>query len=85
MNEHVEGKPVKYTTYTHHKCRCDGCTAALREWMRQYRKKKGGMTTADHASRRASDAAAKWVRHNLPDVWDHLMDEAWREVARDQR
>jgi hypothetical protein len=33
---HLEGRPVSRSTYSNFKCRCEGCTAAHREYQRAY-------------------------------------------------
>lgn len=47
-----------------------------RDYMREYRARFGGSAPADKARRRANDAAARWVLHNMPELYGNLLAEA---------
>lgn len=53
------------------------------ERMRKYRTTERGQLNV-RVTTRANAAAAKWVRHNRPDVWSALLDEAWESLATDR-
>lgn len=68
-----------YNSYTNGKCRCNLCTNAAREYMRNYRKTaKGRAFTKYYAvlSSRRAQLAAQWVRNNRPDVWESITGKA---------
>jgi hypothetical protein len=60
-------KPMNHGTvhaYRHHRCRCDQCTHANREYKRQWRERKRGGDTDDHALRH--DAFADLLHELAP-------------------
>jgi hypothetical protein len=82
VTDHVEGKPVSYTTYNNHKCRCDGCRKANREAMARFRadpKSRTGLRMK--AEPIMNWEAAKWVRENNPGVWRRIKAEAEARVG----
>ena len=78
MSGHVIGWPVGITAYRKAGCRCEGCTTAVRDEQRRVR------ANPEHQSPRiyhkAGAKAQKWVRHNHPDEWRRMLDEARAEV-----
>jgi hypothetical protein len=46
------------------------------EYQRAYRARHGGSSPADKARQRANTAAAKWVFHNMPELYGNLLAEA---------
>lgn len=53
------------------------------EKMRKYRTTERGRLNV-RVTTRANAAAAKWVRHNRPDVWSALLDAAWESLTDEQ-
>ena len=48
MTQHVAGAPVGAAGYVHHKCRCEGCTAAYRKLGKTPRERRMNGPTPDH-------------------------------------
>lgn len=69
------------TRYTNGGCRCDECRAANTEYMRRYRRLKGGVAPATRAQRKAEMAMVKYVRAEMPDVWRGFLEDARRELG----
>ena len=73
-----------YNSYTNGKCRCDACTKAAREYMREYRKTAKGRSNSRYYSvlgSRRAQLAATWVRTNHPEVWESLSKRAERSIG----
>lgn len=78
-NRHVKGFPVGATTYEKQKCRCDGCRAEHARKMRRMRQKGKTRLLTKVATRRRY-ITDKWVRENMPNVYDVLNAQAKEHV-----
>ena len=56
-------------------------TVTSAQYMRAYRARHGGSSPSDKATRRASSAAASWVRHHHPEVWRQLLADQRLELG----
>ena len=66
------------STYTNYGCRCELCVAAASKYHQRFRKEH---RDSDRASSKANNLAAKWVRREHPEVWDELMDQAYKDIG----
>lgn len=67
----------RYATYTVLRCRCDLCRKANADAARKRRAEPSSQANGSMRARsRAENAAATWVRHNHPEVWASLLEEA---------
>lgn len=72
----------KLNGYTNHRCRCEACTAAMREYGRQHR---GSKATPERRSQAARiGALARWAKHDpqahVQRMMTGRMDKFRREV-----
>jgi len=68
-----------YTSYTKGKCRCAKCRKAASNYLREYRKTAKGNSARRfyHAvTVQRSLLAAKWIKTNMPNIWDEITEEA---------
>lgn len=73
--------PISATTYQRQKCRCKGCRADAARQMAETRARKSGRTRLTQLShQKANAAAARWVKHNQPELWRKLLKEARDEI-----
>ncbi|MFZ4431647.1 MAG: hypothetical protein ACOYOQ_00470 [Microthrixaceae bacterium] len=78
--KHLAGKPVSYTTYTYHKCRCDGCREDHRVKQREFRQ-RGRTKLHVKADSIAHNRAAVEFKRRFPRLWRQMREEAQREVG----
>ena len=73
MNHNPDIKHGSTTSYQYHKCRCDLCKEAQRDYMRSYRKKpdnKSHLHNLAYGLRK--QYAWQWIKENRPDVADEI-------------
>lgn len=73
-----------YATYSNHNCRCDLCREAHNRWHREYRLTENGRkrtTLANRKSRRIQQAAAFYMKENLPEVYANIVQTVNNELT----
>lgn len=69
-----------YNAYNYHKCRCDLCREAARNYARLYRKKLDNKSRIFNISSvRRKQYAWQWIKENRPDVADEIREKVNNE------
>lgn len=72
-----------YATYANHNCRCGLCREAHNRWHREYRQTENGKkrtTLANRKSRRIQQAAAFYIKENMPEVYANIVESVNNEL-----
>jgi hypothetical protein len=72
MSNIVHGRT---STYNNHRCRCEDCTKAQRDYTRKYRATKAGRKKINLGNRKArirNQLAAEWVKEEFPAKWEQI-------------
>lgn len=76
--EHLKDYPVSRSTYMNHACRCDGCRAAWRTYIKAQRE---AHPNKHREHRRRLVLAAQWMKRYHLAEWDRLCEQAAIDVA----
>ena len=71
------------STYTNHKCRCDDCTAANREYQREYKRKR--LLRDPEYRERLAELDRRWTAENPEKASENAAKAKARAVARNKR
>ena len=82
MNGHIPGRPVSASTYSHQKCRCDGCRSAHAAYLKKMRAKEGSRTALrTKIEYRTTWRSAQRLRDAHPDEYRAIVAEVEAEMG----